>query len=256
MSTRSLIALGCAIGLHALVFAALAYVPAARSAFLSDRRSGPTAVILVARAQEPVVETRVHVSPYNDETESRQVAEMMQPAHTQATIVPLAPHASSSDVSAAIELAQEMITFARQPHSATTRHVSSQQRLDQLPPLHVDVTTPDDVASSETASLGAISTQAGGSHGPVAVHRPQPRYPESARRVGAEGVVLIEALIDAEGRVADVRVARSSGRASFDRAARTAVSRWRFEPARADGGAVVEQWIELEIEFRLETSER
>jgi periplasmic protein TonB len=56
-----------------------------------------------------------------------------------------------------------------------------------------------------------------------------PVYPPIAQRARVEGVVILEAVIDAQGRVASVRVLRSI--ALLDEAAVDAVKQWRFTPA-------------------------
>jgi protein TonB len=56
-----------------------------------------------------------------------------------------------------------------------------------------------------------------------------PVYPPVAQRARVEGVVILEAVIDAQGRVASVRVLRSI--ALLDQAAVEAVRQWRFTPA-------------------------
>ena len=79
---------------------------------------------------------------------------------------------------------------------------------------------------------------------------PKPRYPESARRDGKEGRVLLRILVNEEGRTASVQVNRSSGVESLDQAALEAIKRWRFSPARL-GDKPVESWVRIPIDFRL-----
>jgi len=79
---------------------------------------------------------------------------------------------------------------------------------------------------------------------------PKPRYPESARRDGKEGRVLLRVLVNEEGRSASVEVNRSSGVESLDQAALEAIKRWRFSPARL-GDRPVESWVRIPIDFRL-----
>lgn len=79
---------------------------------------------------------------------------------------------------------------------------------------------------------------------------PQPEYPESARREGREGRVLLRVLIDAHGRTKTVEINTSSGSSILDRAAAEAIQRWRFHPARY-GDQPVESWLRIPIEFRL-----
>ena len=68
---------------------------------------------------------------------------------------------------------------------------------------------------------------------------PAPTYPRAALRSGAEGTVLLQVLVDVDGRPLQVGVNRSSGDRRLDVAAREQVLRhWRFRPAMHDGRAV------------------
>jgi periplasmic protein TonB len=79
---------------------------------------------------------------------------------------------------------------------------------------------------------------------------PQPHYPDSARREGKEGRVLLSVLVDEEGRAKAIEVNTSSGHDTLDQAATEALKKWRFVPARA-GGIPVETWVKVPIEFQL-----
>jgi len=79
---------------------------------------------------------------------------------------------------------------------------------------------------------------------------PRPEYPESARRAGREGRVLLRVLVDDQGRSKRVEINSSSGSDALDRAAANAIKRWRFYPARY-GDHAVESWIKIPIEFAL-----
>jgi len=63
-----------------------------------------------------------------------------------------------------------------------------------------------------------------------------PSYPAMARTARVEGVVILEAVIDAEGRVESVRVLRSIP--LLDQAAMDAVRQWKFTPTRLNGTPV------------------
>jgi TonB family protein len=79
---------------------------------------------------------------------------------------------------------------------------------------------------------------------------PKPKYPDTARRDGKEGRVLLRVLVNEEGRTASVQVNRSSGAEALDQAAVEAIKRWRFSPARY-GDKPVESWVRIPIDFRL-----
>lgn len=58
---------------------------------------------------------------------------------------------------------------------------------------------------------------------------PRPDYPESARRRGVEGVVLVRIEVDADGSPVECAIAGSSGSIALDDAALRAARKWRFE---------------------------
>lgn len=65
---------------------------------------------------------------------------------------------------------------------------------------------------------------------------PPPVYPRAALYARSEGTVLLEVLVDVDGRPLRVDVRRSSGDRRLDAAARDQVlERWRFHPAIRDG---------------------
>lgn len=79
---------------------------------------------------------------------------------------------------------------------------------------------------------------------------PVPAYPSLSRRLGEEGRVLVRVFVAPDGRAREVHVARSSGYARLDRAAREVVARWRFLPAR-QGDQPVGAWVVVPISFAL-----
>jgi len=77
------------------------------------------------------------------------------------------------------------------------------------------------------------------------------RYPPSSIRAREEGAVLLNVLVDAEGRAQRVEIARGSGHAALDAAAREAVLRAHFKPVLRDGVAIP-AWGVVPIRFRLD----
>jgi TonB family protein len=65
-------------------------------------------------------------------------------------------------------------------------------------------------------------------HSRAVVHRVQPVYPEIARRLSLEGLVMVRAEVAADGHVKSVSVV--SGNAILAQAAVRAVSEWVFVP--------------------------
>jgi TonB family protein len=83
---------------------------------------------------------------------------------------------------------------------------------------------------------------------PGAVWKTTPEYPAAARQAGVEGTVMVQALVDGDGRVADTRVVKSIP--LLDPAAVECVLRWRFKPASANGRPVA-VWIAIPVKFSL-----
>jgi TonB family protein len=71
---------------------------------------------------------------------------------------------------------------------------------------------------------------------PRAIKIVKPKYPKDALAKGIEGVVEVEILIDAGGKVTRARVLKSVP--GLDEAALDTVERWRFSPAMKNGHPV------------------
>jgi protein TonB len=76
-----------------------------------------------------------------------------------------------------------------------------------------------------------------------------PLYPEIARTARIEGIVVMEALLDATGKVDSVRVLRSV--ALLDDAAIRAVKQWRYTPTELNG-VPVPVLMTITVRFALE----
>ncbi len=79
---------------------------------------------------------------------------------------------------------------------------------------------------------------------------PRPKYPESARRGGREGVVRLIVVVDPTGTPTSVTVSASSGFEALDESAVAAVKEWTFKPGSINGVAVASQ-VEVPIRFSL-----
>jgi TonB family protein len=87
-----------------------------------------------------------------------------------------------------------------------------------------------DPATGQTITGSGVS-------GPHAIYSPRAPYPRSGLTDRINGQIVMDVVVDAEGRVQTVRVTKSL-RGDFDESAIGAVKTWRFEPARRDGKAV------------------
>lgn len=83
------------------------------------------------------------------------------------------------------------------------------------------------------------------------LHNPAPVFPPTSRRLGEEGKVLLRVTVSPEGRPVAVDVEKGSNFERLDQAARDAVGRWRFVPARR-GEQMVEGTVIVPIVFRLD----
>lgn len=79
----------------------------------------------------------------------------------------------------------------------------------------------------------------------------QPSYPSAERNAGIEGTVVIRFLIDQNGNVEDVTLINSSGNANLDSAAVSAGYKWRFSPAKNNGGSPVRCYASIPITFKI-----
>jgi protein TonB len=107
-------------------------------------------------------------------------------------------------------------------------------------------------ATTERAALSAApASPGGGSRGASPQPgNPKPVYPDSARRQGREGKVILRVEVRLDGRAGAVSVDRSSGDYRLDGAALAAVRQWRFRPALRNG-APVAAIVRVPIRFRL-----
>ena len=84
--------------------------------------------------------------------------------------------------------------------------------------------------------------------------KPEPRYTREARRVGAQGIVTLKALLSADGTLDRVRVVKGLPYSyGLTENAIRAACEIKFKPAIKDGKPVP-QWVTLEYGFRLANS--
>ncbi|MDH4205292.1 MAG: energy transducer TonB, partial [Desulfobacteraceae bacterium] len=85
---------------------------------------------------------------------------------------------------------------------------------------------------------------------PIYRSNPPPKYPRIARIRGYQGNVLLDVLVNDDGKVDDVKIFRSSGYPILDRAAKSSVKQWLFEPGMV-GKEKVDMWVRVPIRFEL-----
>jgi TonB family protein len=85
---------------------------------------------------------------------------------------------------------------------------------------------------------------------PEKIVAPSPQYTEIARKARIQGVVIVEAIIDKEGYVTNVKILKGLPM-GLDSAAADAVQKWKFKPATLNGKPVAVIY-NLTVNFRLQ----
>lgn len=121
--------------------------------------------------------------------------------------------------------------------TTVTEHVAATTTLPVHATATTGPTTPAVVADSDATIAYASASP--------------PAYPLAALRAGVQGTVLLDVLVDAQGKPMQVKVQRSSGSRDLDGAARLHVlAAWRFHPAVRDGHAIA-AWVLVPVKFDL-----
>jgi periplasmic protein TonB len=89
----------------------------------------------------------------------------------------------------------------------------------------------------------------GASTAPVVLYQVEPEFSEEARKAKLQGVVMLYAEVDTNGRLRNIRVTRSLG-LGLEEKAIEAVKQWRFRPGYRDGKPVV-AGAAIEVNFHL-----
>lgn len=87
-------------------------------------------------------------------------------------------------------------------------------------------------AALAAAFLGSVGSSFAFAQEPALVKAFPPEYPRAAERREIEGIVKVEITVDANGKVADVKVVSATPPGIFDTAAVNAVKRWKFESGK------------------------
>ena len=84
---------------------------------------------------------------------------------------------------------------------------------------------------------------------PKPVYTPDPEYSERARKKKINGTVVVAMIVTPEGRVRDVKIAKSLDE-GLNKQALAAVRTWKFEPATKDGKPVAVH-LNVDVSFRV-----
>lgn len=85
---------------------------------------------------------------------------------------------------------------------------------------------------------------------PVKIHSVRPLYTEEARQARIQGVVILQAVIDTDGKVVNVKILKGLPM-GLDQTAIDAVTQWRYKPAVLEGEPVP-VYYNITISFHLQ----
>ncbi len=119
-----------------------------------------------------------------------------------------------------------------------------------LPPVDATVFGIPDAPEVDTFGPGQVLQVGGGVLAPEKLVAPQPKYTEEARQARIQGIVILQAIIDAEGKVAEVKVLKGLTLGLTESALET-VKTWRYKPATLNGKPVP-VYMNLLINFSLQ----
>ncbi len=128
-----------------------------------------------------------------------------------------------------------------------------QQNKTEIAENKTDKNSQNQKQTSGREDPNAIATKAAESE-PVFnanyLNNPAPYYPQSAKRKGIQGKVLLSVVVKVDGTPSLVQVSRSSGSSELDEAALDAVKQWKFIPAKSRG-QFVEASVIVPVEFKI-----
>jgi protein TonB len=85
---------------------------------------------------------------------------------------------------------------------------------------------------------------------PEMIYEEPLEYPRLAKQAGITGVVWVQALVDKDGNVRDVRVGKSSGTVSLDEAALKQARGCKYKPGIQNGRPIA-CWVSYRVDFKL-----
>jgi TonB family protein len=138
-----------------------------------------------------------------------------------------------------------------------SRHASSAPRPKSVTPVRSAPDVKPPVVSTFSGKTLEDSNSAAGNPPPSLTQEPEvikrfpPDYPGDAAEKGIEGAVDLSFVVSPAGDVHDVTVVHAEPSAIFNRAATTAVRRWKYQPRKVNGVAV-EAHVQLRMTFKLD----
>jgi len=230
--------------------ASFEYTSASRDQFLPEKKKRP--IIVPQKQLAPSKKTSFAQVKSQSSIEKKQIlpsqvvhkprpVKKTVPVNASAVAVEVSPSRelpSTSNISSQNKTVVKSSSNHDEPASAT---LGETQQSTQGSPNVV-------MRSKSVESLGG--TQVFTAALPRYDQNPKPVYPEVARRRGWEGTVEFEVVVLKDGRVGNIKMVKSSGHRSLDRAARKSIRRWLFKAASLSG-TNIESRVVVPIDFSL-----
>jgi periplasmic protein TonB len=226
-----IITLLASIALHVAAATAIVLLP--RGGALIDAPGKPAEVELVMEEHKGDMHP---ASPQNASTDAKPDAAEQQPVQEQQSPSETPAPAAPPPVEADVEMPRQTSEPAKASlpsEAAAPAEQTDPVRSDNQPAPTITLGGTD--SPSDARAWGDRIIPAA----PDAVfHNRPPEYPRASVIAGEHGTVIVLIHVTATGNTSGVDLVRSSGYALLDRAAREAVTRWRFLPAVKDGQPV------------------
>ena len=188
---------------------------------------------------EPLVE-QIAAEPVPEEPATEKISQVLEQAAIEKTKTPVLPINKTPEptVREAETLNDEKPLFEKNTADITP---GSKAEID----AHLSNVSENEVDAGRQ-QIGAVRMAR-----PMYRENSPPAYPKRARKRGYEGTVLLQVLVNRQGRVDELRVDRTSGHAMLDHAALNAVGKWYFEPGR-QGTRKIDMWVKVPVTFKLD----
>jgi TonB family protein len=213
-------------------------------------KPAPKASVLTESLQQDVIRARARTVAQAAEALKRDQLELASALLSEARTLGV-PAADLADMNQALASAQQQREEEELRHLAT-----AEKNFDQATRLlpQADAIGPSEAAmESESAESKVAAAMEPAEAAPTAAPTPKlarmvrPEYPQDALITGAEGWVNVSMSVTPAGNVLDPRVVESSNGRLFERAAISAVRKWKYEPFDAPDP----QRVIVRVDFRM-----
>jgi len=97
---------------------------------------------------------------------------------------------------------------------------------------------------------GVFRAGVNGVGSPSCFYQPSPEYSDEARKTKYQGAVVVQGIVNLDGRITDIKILKGVGM-GLDENAVAAVKTWRCKPAIGPSGKPVRTLVPIEVTFRL-----